>query len=267
MLTTNKLTKTFASGTITLGVLAGLGLASTPAQAGIFTFNDQFVEDSEWGAGTPEPIWSTFPDGTGDDPGTAEGCLHNLTQCVNGYDNPLITHTGGGKFKIEYFGSGNAALTNDFLWDLNGDGVIASNETVFGPHNGSNDGCSGSGSFAQPCDGNSLSATPTFTNPVYVDAVDGVLPFTFVANGLNIDNGDTYVDGNPHFFATIDGTWATTSGGPVLYLGLSDRGGNDDDAADYVIRITQVKVPEPGTILGLLAVGGLGFISKKRKQK
>ena len=280
---TNRFTRNIASGAMILGSLAGLGLASSPAQAAVFTLDPQtggrVVPDSEWGAPGLEAIWSTWFNSTTTNPpgpniAAGETCLHGFTDCVNGYDNPLISHSGGGThFKIEYFGSGNAAQTNDFLWN----GV-----SVFGAHNGATDGATEPNNFGTLADGSGNlpgNANPTFTNPVYVPIVNGVLPFSFLAGTTpttptTIANGAPY-DGTPgsplngpHYFATIDGTWDTTSGGPSITLGLSDGGGNDDDAADYVIRITQVeKTPEPSGILGLLAMSGLGLVAKMRKQK
>ncbi|WP_272081165.1 PEP-CTERM sorting domain-containing protein [Microcystis aeruginosa] len=37
--------------------------------------------------------------------------------------------------------------------------------------------------------------------------------------------------------------------------------------SDFRQSVHQTKVPEPGTILGLLAVGGLGLVSRFKKQK
>ena len=268
MTMTNRFTGNIASAAMILGSLTGLGLASAPAQAGIFSFTQTGTLDSEWGAGTPEAIWSTWPNSTTTNPpgpniAAGETCFHDFTNCVNGYDNPLISHSGGGTFKIEYFGSGNAAITNDFKWN----GV-----SVFGAHNGSTDGAvDNDNNFGTPAVG--ANGTLTFTNPVYVSAVNGVLPFSFMAGSTTITNGDTYIPGTPHYFATLDGTWGTLSGGAVIHggpsvtLGLSDSGGSDDDAADYVVRITQVGVPEPSGILGLLAMSGLGLVAKMRKQK
>ena len=281
MTMTNRFTGNIASAAMILGSLAGLGLASAPAQAGVFTLAPQKIlppdppgtpipgpatfvdQDTEWGAGTPEAIWSTWPNSTTGPttPPGAPGGRHGTTG-VDGYDNPSISHSGGGTFKIEYFGSGNAAITNDFKWN---------DVSVFGAHNGSTDGAAGSNNFGTLAVG--ANGTPKFTNPVYVSAVNGVLPFSFMAGSKSIGNGDPYIPGTSHYFATLDGTWGTLSGGAVIHggpsvtLGLSDSGGNDDDAADFVVRITQVDVPEPSGILGLLAMSGLGLVSKMRKQK
>jgi hypothetical protein len=252
---TNRFTGNIASAAMILGSLTGLGLAIAPAQAGIFSFapdaDGVATPDTEWGEGTPEPIWSTWPNSpTTNSPGPgANPGVHGI-QGVDGYDNPLISHLGSGTFKIEYFGSGTAALTNDFLWN----GV-----SVFGAHNGNTDGAANPNNFGTLALGGTAVA--------YRDIVNGVLPFSFDAGGIGVNNGAAYSGGNqPHYFATINGTSAT-SGGPSITLGLSDRPlASDDDSADYVVRITQVQ-PEPSGILGLLAMSGLGLVAKMRKQK
>ena len=263
MTMTNRFTGNIASAAMILGSLTGLGIAIAPAQAALFTLapttGGQVVPDTEWGAGGNEAIWSTwFNSTTGPTtpPGAPPG-VHGTTG-VDGYDNPLISHSGSGThFKIEYFGSGNALLTNDFKWN----GV-----SLFGAHNGATDGAAEPNNFGTPAVG--ANGTLPFTNPVHVPIVNGVLPFSFMASSTTIENGDTYIPGTPHYFATINGTLPTTSGGPSITLGLSDSGGNDDDAADFVVRITQVeKTPESSGILGLLAMSGLGLVAKMRKQK
>jgi hypothetical protein len=257
MTMTNRFTGNIASAAMILGSLTGLGLAIAPAQAALFTLapttGGQVVPDTEWGAGSNEAIWSTwFNSTTGPTtpPGAPPGV--NGTTGVDGYNNPLISHSGSGThFKIEYFGSGNALLTNDFKWN----GV-----SVFGAHNGATDG-------AVDNDNNFGTLALGGTAVAYRDIVNGVLPFSFDAGGIGVNNGAAYSGGNqPHYFATINGTSAT-SGGPSITLGLSDRPlASDDDSADYVVRITQVQ-PEPSGILGLLAMSGLGLVAKMRKQK
>lgn len=79
-----------------------------------------------------------------------------------------------------------------------------------------------------------------------------------------------------HYFGTFDGEFnqgpgTFTTMGEVVYLGLSDEEGADDDSEDFWVRLTVVeqkptKVPEPGTVLGLLAISGLGLGLKRKKQ-
>ena len=51
---------------------------------------------------------------------------------------------------------------------------------------------------------------------------------------------------------------------PTDVLQFGDEGLSDGGVYDAEV---QVSVPEPGTILGLLAVGGLGLVSRFKKQK
>ncbi|CCI32492.1 hypothetical protein MICAI_2600010 [Microcystis sp. T1-4] len=47
---------------------------------------------------------------------------------------------------------------------------------------------------------------------------------------------------------------------------LNNTGGATEGLIDFQNSFRQ-SVPEPGTILGLLAVGGLGLVSRFNKQK
>ena len=289
-----------------IGAISGVGLAASPAQAGNFVFED--IVDAEWcqglspdslcpGSGsTNSPIWvNTFPEKTN-------------PSFVEGWENPLISFVSdpgysGATILVEYFGSGNSADTN--LFKMNGimDGIAWCS-----PGNQSCDDLpplpDGSSSGFDSADFSNMSYTdvgsqppdwgglPSFTQQIMVN--DGVLDFSFLADAVLgsgslehqviVTNGGQYPNGcepnsppctpneptgAPHYFATFDGTLNTTVG-EVFYMGLSDEAGEDDDAEDFLVRVSvleQKKAPEPGTILGLLAMGGLGLASKRKKQK
>jgi hypothetical protein len=282
----NKFTQTLATGAAAIGVLAGVGLVGAPAQAGTFSLtagpygtpfyppfgtggtppgttlcnntNTPCIRDTESPAlGSPEPIWRTFPP-VFPPPGSDPVGYHG-TPGVDGWDNPAVSHSGStdGYFLIEYFGSGTSTQTNNFFW--NGESLFGSSPGII-------------------CDDNNFgSVCKHTTRPLQ----NGLLPFYFTTNLPSLNN-TTYNGEQPeiinddvtgaHYFATLTGSWADATNSNVVYLGFSDGNGGsgtgDDDAADYVIRITSVqqKVPEPGTILGLLAVGGLGVAMKRKKQ-
>ncbi len=56
---------------------------------------------------------------------------------------------------------------------------------------------------------------------------------------------------------------------PIKKLTVTDTLTNNPGEALFTLNnaYIQTKVPEPGTILGLLAVGGLGLVSRFKKQK
>ncbi|WP_416336905.1 PEP-CTERM sorting domain-containing protein [Crocosphaera sp. UHCC 0190] len=244
-----------------ISAISGVGLAISPAQAGVFSLTPQLpnnstnpgVRDTE--SGSPgELIWTTFP---GFPTGAGEGSQHGVNG-VNGYDNPTITYDPlpgvSSWFKIEFFGKGTSSQNNQLFW--NGQELFA----------GLN--CPNPNSFDSPCASTMVQALDN----VPFEFRTNLPPMTMVANG---DEPTIGGDGNvvgAHYFATLDGTWATTTGTDMVYIGFSDGNGgggtSDDDAADFVIKITSIKhVPEPGTVLGLLALGGLGLVSKRKKQK
>jgi PEP-CTERM motif len=261
----SKFIQNIAFGSAAIGVLAGVGLAGAPAQAGTFTLGGSngttlcnntdtpCIRDTEWGAGGPEPIWSTFAPTPNNPPG-----VHGISG-INGWDNPTISFVSdpgfsGARVKVEYFGSGTATKTNDFLW--NNKSLLGTNKALTNTPN-------------------NWQAASSASKEVTV--FDGKLPFAFTTldgSTTTIANGTNYTGTQdvPHYFATIDGTWDTPEEGEVLYLGLSDRfGANDDDSADYTVKLTVVEqfksVPEPSSLLGLLAVGGLGAALKRKKQE
>jgi PEP-CTERM motif len=254
-LTKSKFIQNIVSGTTAIGVIAGVGLASIPAQAGTFTLTNLNVEDTEF-KGQPEAIWQTFP--LGFPTGTDQSSTHGVAG-IDGWDNPLVGFTGG-NILVEYFGKGTSTDTNGFTLDsiqwAGGNPVPPGYTDVKGN---------------EPPDN-------TFGDKLFEETINvgsGTLDFQFLADLTNGVADEIVFNGKPydpnsadaHYFATIDGTRDTTSGN-VVYMGLSDGDSpNDDDAADFVIRMTAIDVPEPGTILGLLAVGSLGAALKRKKQE
>lgn len=257
-----KSAKGLASSIAAIGVLAGVGLASSPAQAAYLqlTANPSHIGDS------PESVGGT----------TAPEYWNNEQE---GYDNAIIEAIGkpGEKVKIhlDYLGDGTARLRNLFQW--NGatlfDGITPNVCTPPNPN----------------CWGGPYTDTASFL--VTLDNTGTYkLPFQYIANAgsspVTVVNGDDDPSiNNPHYFAVpgdgndasypFDVDQPTLAGGEsisnlkLVGLGLSDRPREqtDNDASDSNVKITIRAVPEPTFLLGLLAVGSLGAAIKRKKQQ
>ena len=216
MMTTNKLTKTFASGSLAIGVLAGAVLTATSASAAMLTW-------AQWTSGTP-----------------------------------LIE----GDKKVTYF-SGNigAEPLDDVALTKMGDHYyfVYDAETLGSPAPNTS-----SGSF-------------TYTIEVTTPGWEIV--------GVDLDSNVSSNYGTvTETFAQIPGLeLVSTNGSPVPATGFIGIPRNtlltvtntlvanlNEGLFDFQNSFRQTytpPVPEPGTVLGLLAVGGLGLVSRFKKQK
>ena len=219
MMTTNKLTKTFASGSLALGVLAGSVLTATSASA---SGNDAILSWLQW---------------------------------TNG--NPLKLHNGA---TATFVGK-----TADFeAQDLNAVSLTFSNdEYSFGYTRGfANTNNFGPGSFTYKI----TLPTPILgvSNDSDVSSTYGNVTTTFdkISNILVSNNGapdpaNGFEPALPPIFNELLVTNALFNPNPNEFLTSLSNGFETDTPS----------VPEPGTILGLLAVGGLGMVSRFKKQK
>jgi hypothetical protein len=224
MMTTNKLTKTFASGSLAIGVLAGSVFTATSASAMIMV------------------NWSDFKSGTPISEGDKQV---KLTSYVNGGSIDLsdtsipvmvvFGDVGGGEYRLSILGEINGPDT--FTYEI--------------------------------------SISDAFPNNYFT----GVQLDSDV--NVNLANGGygkvqkriaelptlllTSTDGDPDPFSAfypIPGGLRTLTVTDTL---IPNQGGSLTSLSNKFTQATQV--PEPGTILGLLAVGGLGLVSRFGKQK
>jgi hypothetical protein len=212
MMTTNKLTKTFASGSLAIGVLAGAVLTSTSASAMTLTWQD----------------WTT--------PG-----------------NYLIE----GDKKVTYVGGTIGAepldtVTLSFMGD--------EYNFIYSALPGAIDNNSNSGSFTYTIEvtdpnkfltGVALDSDVTATNY-------GTVTKTFAERPPVLTSTDGSADPLSGFYSIA----------PIKKLTVTDTlAANPNEGLYTLSNAYKQSVPEPGTILGLLAVGGLGLVSRFKKQK
>jgi len=212
MMTTNKLTKTFASGSLAIGVLAGSVFVATSASAAsILTWQD-------WVGGTPLNI--------GDKKVT------------------FVSESGFGAEALDEVSLMFIGDEYDFLYDA---------VTLAAPTANSN-----SGSFTYTIE---VTNPSKFLNAVALDsdvtATYNKVEKTFAEIPLVLTSTNGSADPLSGFYPIA----------PIKKLTVTDTITNNPGEALFSLNNAYKQTPEPGTILGLLAVGGLGMVSRLKRQK
>jgi hypothetical protein len=214
MMTTNKLTKTFASGSLAIGVLAGAVLTATSASAMTKTWQDWTTSGNFLTAGDKKVTYVS-ESGFGAEP------LDEVTLMFMG---------------DEY----------DFIYNA---------VTLAAPTPNTN-----SGSFTY---------TIEVTDPnKYITGVAIDSDVTATYNKVE----KTFAEIPTLTLTSTDGSADPLSGfypiAPIKTLTVTDTLTNNPGEALFILsNAYKQSVPEPGTILGLLGVGGLGLVSRFKKQK
>jgi hypothetical protein len=214
MMTTNKLTKTFASGSLAIGVLAGAVLTATSASAMTKTWQDWTTSGNFLTAGDKK-VTFVSQNGFGAEP----------------LDEVTLMFIGD-----EY----------DFIYNA---------VTLAAPTPNTN-----SGSFTY---------TIEVTDPnKYITGVAIDSDVTATYNKVE----KTFAEIPTLTLTSTDGSADPLSGfypiAPIKTLTVTDTITNNPGEALFTLsNAYKQSVPEPGTILGLLAVGGLGLVSRFKKQK
>ena len=215
MMTTNKLTKTFASGSLAIGVLAGAVLTATSANAAMLSW-------AEWTGGTPLETGDkkvTYVSGSIGAEAVDDVALIKMGDhyyfVYDAMNGPAMANANSGSFTY------TIEVTTPGWWivGLDLDSNVSSN---YG------------------------SVTETF------DEIPGLELVS--TNGSPVpDSG--FIGIAPHTLLTVTNTLVANPGQGLL------------DFQNSFHQVYIPNVPEPGTILGLLAVGGLGLVSRFKKQK
>jgi len=216
MMTTNKLTKTFASGSLAIGVLAGAVLTATSASAAMLTWQ-------QWTGGTP----------------LVEG-------------DKIVTF-------VSENNSGAEALDEVMLMEMGGHYYFAYDAVT------------------------ALAPAPNMSAGSFTYTIKVTDPNKSIV-GVDLDSNVTSNYGTvTETFAEIPGlSLVSTNGSQVPASGfipiapkklltvtntLTDPMSPNEGLFQLQNSFHQTTVPEPGTVLGLLAVGGLGLVSRFKKQK
>jgi len=217
MMTTNKLTKIFASGSLAIGVLAGAVLTATSASAAMLT----------WGQ------WTSGQDLIQGDKivkfkqGSITGGF-----VANALDDVALTEMGG-HYYFTYDaltqGAPDANMSSgSFTYTIEVNPLI-SNKSIVGVD------------LDSDVSSNYGSVTETFAE----------IPNVLVSTNGSQDPASGFYPITPKKLLTVTNTLAA----------------NPNEGLFQLQNSFHQSVPEPGTILGLLAVGGLGLVSRFKKQK
>ncbi|CAO5024438.1 PEP-CTERM protein-sorting domain-containing protein [Microcystis aeruginosa] len=212
MMTTNKLTKTFASGSLAIGVLAGAVLTATSASAAMLSWAD-------WTNGTPliqgdKKVTFVSQNNFGAEPPDEVSLIQMGDDYYFEYDAGPSSNTNSGFFTYTIE-------------------VTDPNRAITGV---------GLGSTVIPGYG---SVTETFAE----------IPNTLVSvNGSSVP-ATGFIPIAPKTLLTVTNTLNPSSGQALT------------DFQNSFHQAEIPPVPEPGTVLGLLTVGGLGLVSRFKKQK
>ena len=223
MMTTNKLTKTFASGSLAIGVLAGAVLTATSANAAMLSWAD-------WTSGTPliegDKKVTYVPNTAAPDPLNPIG--------AEALDNVALTQMGDHYYFVYNAETMASQVPNkgpggSFKYQIE---VIGSNKSIVGVDLDSN------------VSSNYGTVTKTFAE----------IP------GLTLTSTNGSPDPASGFYPIA----------PIKKLTVTDTLVNTNPGNEGLFQLQNSfhqSVPEPGTVLGLLAVGGLGLVSRFKKQK
>jgi hypothetical protein len=223
MMTTNKLTKTFASGSLAIGVLAGAVLTATSASAASML---------TWEA------WTTFDPITGTYPNFLQDGDKKVTYVSGGIGAEALDDVALTEMSDHYY----------FTYDSLTQGAPDPNK---GP----------GGSFTYTIE---VIGSPNYIVGVDLDSDVSSNYGTVTETFLEIPNVLLSTNGSPD---PASGFYPIA---PIKKLTVTNTLVNADPNNEGLFQFQNSfhqSVPEPGTILGLLAVGGLGLVSRFKKQK
>jgi hypothetical protein len=226
MMTTNKLTKTFASGSLAIGVLAGAVLTATSASATTPSPDGSVSLTWDFWAIQGNPL--VIPNGNGATATYVGGTFAPSEPLI---DTVTLFKTGD-EYEFTY-----SAIPGDFATD-SGSGTIIYDIT-----------------FPQPVNGVAIDSDVTANYGTVTKTIPGILNPPLVSDNGSEDPLVGFHPISPQLSLTVTDTISNPNGPGE---GLSALSNNFREAP---------HVPEPGTILGLLAVGGLGLVSRFKKQK
>jgi hypothetical protein len=226
MMTTNKLTKTFAYGSLAIGVLAGSVLTATSASASGSPNGSVSSTWLQWVSGTALVIPGN---------GATATYKNSSTFAPEEPDKDTVTFFKfGDEFEFIYDATpGNIPVTERH-------GTIKYEVT-----------------FPKFVDGVAMDVDATATYGTVTKTLDGYSPVPFLTS---VNGSEDPVLGFKDLIP------------PTLSLHVTDEILSPVPSGEALSTLSNnfreaPHVPEPGTILGLLAVGGLGMVSRLKRQK